>query len=58
MAEIEEKIKACREMLFGSKKPRLPKATLSGLKEVTVENVPEEPVSKALDIDIDIAVED
>ena len=58
MAEIEEKIKACREMLFGSKKPRLPKATLSGLKEVTVENVPEEPASKALDIDIDIAVED
>lgn len=58
MAEIEEKIKACREMLFGSKKPRLPKATLSGLKEPTVENVPEEPTSKALDIDIDIAVED
>ncbi|MBQ4156142.1 MAG: recombinase RecA [Clostridia bacterium] len=58
MAEIEEKIKECREMLFGSKKPRLPKATLSGLKEVTVENVPEEPAAKPLDIDIDIAVED
>ena len=58
MAEIEEKIKECREMLFGSKKPRLPKATLSGLKETTVENVPEEPAAKPLDIDIDIAVED
>jgi len=58
MAEIEEKIKECREMLFGSKKPRLPKATLSGLKEVTVENEPVEPVAKPLDIDIDIAVED
>ncbi len=58
MAEIEEKIKECRDKLFGSKKPRLPKATLSGLKETTVENVPEEPASKPLDIDIDIAVED
>ncbi len=58
MAEIEEKIKECRDKLFGSKKPRLPKATLSGLKETTVENIPEEPVSKPLDIDIDIAVED
>lgn len=62
MAEIEEKIKQHREELFGSKKPRLKKATLSGLKEPDVEAEPdfESAVqSKPIDdIDIDIAVED
>ena len=61
MAEIEEKIKAHREELFGSKRPKLKKATLSGLKEPTLEGEPDletPPASKALDIDIDIAVED
>ena len=62
MAEIEEKIKQHREELFGSKKPRLKKATLSGLKEPDVEAEPDfESVSQSKpidDIDIDIAVED
>ncbi|MEE1002233.1 MAG: recombinase RecA [Acutalibacteraceae bacterium] len=62
MAEIEEKIKQHREELFGSKKPKLKKATLSGLKEpeVEAEPEPEDTVqSKPIeDIDIDIAVED
>ena len=58
--EIENKIKEKREELFGAKKPRLKKATLSGLSDYSVENEPvEEPVApKAMDIDIDIAVED
>ena len=62
MAEIEEKIKQHREELFGSKKPKLKKATLSGLKEPEVEEEPEPEdtvQSKPIeDIDIDIAVED
>ncbi|MBQ5590172.1 MAG: recombinase RecA [Clostridia bacterium] len=60
MAEIEQKIKDCREQLFGSKKPRLKKATLSGLSDYVPENEPieEEVARKSMDIDIDIAVED
>ncbi len=59
MAEIEEKIKEHRDELFGSKKPKLKKAKLSGLEEPTMESEPEAPVAqKAADIDIDIAVED
>lgn len=57
-AEIENKIKDHREELFGSKKPKLKKATLSGISEPTVESVAEEPAVKTPDIDIDIAVED
>lgn len=57
-AEIENKIKEHREELFGSKKPKLKKATLSGISEPTVESVAEEPAVKTPDIDIDIAVED
>lgn len=56
--EIENKIKEHREELFGSKKPKLKKATLSGISEPTVESVAEEPAVKTPDIDIDIAVED
>ena len=59
MAEIEEKIKEHRDELFGSKKPKLKKAKLSGLEEPTMESEPEAPATqKAADIDIDIAVED
>ena len=59
MAEIEEKIKEHRDELFGSKKPKLKKAKLSGLEEPTMESEPEAPAAqKAADIDIDIAVED
>ena len=59
MAEIEEKIKEHRDELFGSKKPKLKKAKLSGLEEPTMESEPEAPTAqKAADIDIDIAVED
>ena len=60
--EIEDKIKEKREVLFGAKKPRLKKATLSGISEPTVESVPDidEPlnVKIASNIDIDIAVEE
>lgn len=59
MAEIEEKIKEHRDELFGSKRPKLKKAKLSGLEEPTMESEPEVPAApKAADIDIDIAVED
>lgn len=56
--EIENKIKEHRDELFGSKKPKLKKATLSGISEPTVEAVSDEPAVKTSDIDIDIAVED
>ena len=56
---VEEKIKEHRDELFGSKKPKLKKAKLSGLEEPTMESEPEAPAAqKAADIDIDIAVED
>ena len=59
MAEIEEKIKEHKDEFFGSKKPKLKKATLSGVSEPTVEKVAdEETETKSADIDIDIAVED
>ncbi len=59
MAEIEAKIKEHRDEIFGSKKPKLNKATLSGVVEPTVEKVAEpESETKSADIDIDIAVED
>ena len=61
MSEIEEKIKHHRDELFGAKKPKLKKATLSGLSEPAIEgepNLDDVPTSKPLDIDIDIAVED
>ena len=61
MAEVEERIKQHRDELFGSKKPKLKKATLSGLKETTLEAEPdaeETPAKTIDDIDIDIAVED
>ncbi|MGN0173621.1 MAG: recombinase RecA [Acutalibacteraceae bacterium] len=59
MDEIEQKIKEHRDELFGSKKPKLKKAKLSGLEEPAVESEPETPaMPKAADIDIDIAVED
>lgn len=59
MAEIEAKIIEHKDEIFGSKKPRLNKATLSGVSEPTVEKVAdEETQTKSADIDIDIAVED
>ena len=64
MAEIEAKIRENKDVLFGKKKPRLDKkATLSGLQDVEMEAVADDETaipntSPALDIDIDIAVED
>ena len=52
MAEIEAKIIEHKDEIFGSKKPRLNKATLS---EKVAD---EETQTKSADIDIDIAVED